>query len=461
VDILRKPGNPLQLLDRYYIQPGSTPQWAHHTLAADLKQGSISSCLGHRTNDFVRGIYTFGTIKTTQELIYSPQYNYFRPAVSPEAARLTLPVGATSIASALNNAGDTNLFIAAAGGLYLFTPDNQSDQANPTLVVPLSTVNNQNIFAGTSSLAASTVGSRTVVWGRSAQGVLFHIYCPTGSEGTTSAWPIPVPNSSGVEGFAFYLNLNAFNNVLFAHTSGQQLIQLIQDPVTSSWTPRSIVLPPTRINDMIESDIFTSHICISDDNGIPAPNTSATLISTSPVTVYVNDVYHVLTPTAPLNTASDVIGTVTIIQETQTLSAVSYQITITGPPSVVANIDPLSKGMEKLSTIQSGNDLGKVQVQSADGTQKSLIPDSVPSDAKNAVAQSIIQLLKIKATLPTNGSTKTANSAPTTAVSHLVSASSNMKPLNTWGCHLVEIVSVSTKTMLLINCSQECTKLFP
>jgi len=75
VDIIRKPGDPLKLLDRYYISPGGSPKWNLQKLAADLAAGSISSCLGQRTGDPVPGIYTFGSIGGTQELIFTPQYN--------------------------------------------------------------------------------------------------------------------------------------------------------------------------------------------------------------------------------------------------------------------------------------------------------------------------------------------------------------------------------------------------
>src|SRR5215472_14735198 len=39
VDILRTPGSALNLLDRYYLAPGGTPQWNPHPLAADLAAG--------------------------------------------------------------------------------------------------------------------------------------------------------------------------------------------------------------------------------------------------------------------------------------------------------------------------------------------------------------------------------------------------------------------------------------
>ena len=171
---------------------------------------------------------------------------------------------------------------------------------------------------------------------------------------------------------------------------------------------------------------FTSHIQISDDNSVGLANTPVTLTSTSPVSVFINDVYHVLTPTVPVNAAADVAGTVTVVQETQSLSAVCFKITIPGPPSVVANVDPLLKAMQTLSSIQSGDDLSNVQIKTADGTQKPLVPDDVPSDAKRAAAKSIVQLLNVKSTLPPDGSPKTSPST-----SPLAAVGSQPPPL--WG----------------------------
>lgn len=427
VDILRNPGAALVFLDRYYIQPSpdpsSSPRWVPHTLPADFAPGSISSCLGHRTDDYVPGIYTLGTIGSEDELIYSPQYNCFNPDVAPLATRLNLPEKATAISSALNSAGDTNLFVAATDGLYLFTPDHQNEVDKPALVVPSSSMKNNNIIAGASSLSASTVGSRTVVWGLNAQGDLFHVYCPVGSEATASAWSIPFPVYSGVERYAFYINIQAANSVLFAHLSGRELVCFKQDPMTTTWSQRGILLPHTRNSDMLEFNSFTSHIKISDDYGVGQPSTPVTLTSTSPVTVYINDVYHVLTPDVPVQTTADEIGTVTVIQETQSLSsAVCFQITVPGPPVVEAMIDPLSKAMHTLSAIQSGEDLGNVQIETVNGSMKRLIPSSVTEDDKKAVAESIINFLKIKDTLPSDGSIKTTPDAPAGAPLQLMAA---------------------------------------
>ena len=72
VDVIRTPGDPLMLLDRYSITPATAPHWNSLDLPIDLASGSIASCLGKRTGDPVPGIYTFGAISGKQELHLHP-----------------------------------------------------------------------------------------------------------------------------------------------------------------------------------------------------------------------------------------------------------------------------------------------------------------------------------------------------------------------------------------------------
>lgn len=415
VDILRTPGDALQLLNRYYIAPGKSPQWNLHLLAEDLAAGSISSCLGQRTNDPVPGIYTFGTIGGTQELLFTPQFNYFRPTVPPNPARLTLPAGASAVASAANAAGVSNLFVAGTAGLFLFTPDNQADQATPIQIV------SNSLLAGASALAACSTGGRTAVWGLAPQGNLFSVMCTAGSESDPAAWSTPVPLVSGAAEFAFFLNIGAGNNVLFAQLDGQDLVQLTQDPVTTDWFQRSILLPSTSADDVAVYNSFTTHVQITDDNGVAAPNTAVGVTATSPVSAYLNDVYYHLSPTVPVSTTTDATGVLTVVQETQSLAAVCFQVVLTATPAVVANVNPMTNAMAKLSTIQDGSDLAKVQVTNEDGSQQALVPSTVSSDDTDAAAQSLKQFVTISTGLPQDGSrqaasTVTASAAATTTV---------------------------------------------
>jgi hypothetical protein len=425
VDILRQPGDSLQLLDRYYITPGGSPQWNLHKLAADLAAGSISSCLGNRANDPIPGIYTFGTIANQSELLFTPQYNYFRPNTPPDPARLTLPTGASAIASALNSSGASNLFVAGQGGLFVFTPDNQHDQANPVQIVT------DPVVAGANLLAAATNGNRTTVWGLDPQGNLFYVSCAAGSEGNASAWTNPVPLLPKAEGFAFYLNLNAGNSVLFAHVDGQNLVQLTQDAVTTDWLQRAVLLPSTSPDDMAVYKSFTTHIQVTDDNGVGSPNAAAALTATSPVSVYINDVYYLLSPTVPINVTADATGVLTVVQETQSLAAVCFNVSLTGANQATAAVNPMSKALQTLGMVSDGTSLGKVTVKNSDGTTQPLVPATVSSDDKDAAAKSLVNFVQISNGLPSDGSRQrpSARSLPTARAVRL----SATPGLGSWG----------------------------
>ena len=74
VDIERNPGDPLRLLDRYYITPGASPRWNPHKLGFPAA-GSIPSCLGQNTSDLLRHLYVRHDRQRTRIAVY-PQYNY-------------------------------------------------------------------------------------------------------------------------------------------------------------------------------------------------------------------------------------------------------------------------------------------------------------------------------------------------------------------------------------------------
>ncbi|KAF9069721.1 hypothetical protein BDP27DRAFT_1363075 [Rhodocollybia butyracea] len=417
VDIIRTPGDPLKELDRYYISPSSSPHWNRHTLAIDLSSGSIQSCLGNRTADFVPGIYTFGSISGAQELIFAPQFNAFRANVPPSVSRLTLPSGATAIASALNSSGVTNLFVAAPSGLYLFATNNQGDLATPLQVI------NSSVFSGVSSLSALTAGSRTAVWGINTQAELCYTSCPAGSEATPSSWSIPVPICTGAEGFAFYLNSQAPSNVLFVHLNGQEILQLSQDPVTGCWSQRSILIPATAIDDVFQYYSFTTHIQVTDANGVSAPNTPVSLSVAAPVSVYVNNVYYVLSPAAALQITADATGVVTVVQETQTLQGACFRVTLSASPSTFVDVNPMSNTFQTLSTIKSADDLSSVKVTTASGTTKALLPASAPAADVSAAATAISQLVQVSTTLPSNGSRQVTPTLQTMSAVKLQAAS--------------------------------------
>jgi hypothetical protein len=403
VDILRAHSDGFQFLDRYNIEPDLTVKWVKHTLPNNVEAGSISSCLGRRPEDPVSGIYTFGKIGGSTSLIFTPAKNVWSAHSPPKSARLVHPTRTTSIASTLNKDRCTNLFVAAEGGLYLFQPNQQKEGATPTLVLPSSPVCGTNTFAGTSTLRAGTVGKSTAVWGLNPQQDLVYTTCPTGHEADPKMWSAPIRICSKVLHFAFYLNIKASMNILFAQVEGGKLLQLTQDPGISTWCQRSITLPTTYLDDIVECTTFTSHVRITDDNGMLASEKFVSIRSTQPVSVYINNVYFKLDSSSSVEVKTDATGSLVIIQETNSLPAICLQVIC---EDQTVKLDPQSKLIEKLSTVTSGDVLTKIRITDAQGDTHPLVSPDVSDNDKQVVASCVSQLLKARSTLPSDGSMK-------------------------------------------------------
>ncbi|KAL8632460.1 hypothetical protein Q9189_001835 [Teloschistes chrysophthalmus] len=233
-------------------------------------------------------------------------------------------------------------------------------------------------------LSAMTSGGFTFVWGLNPQSALFYTRCHAGSESDTSAWSAPIPLVSNVESYSFYSNKSAGNSVLFAHVSGQQMAQLTQDRVTGDWIKRQILLPTTDVSHM-QQDV------------------DVVLSATSPVSVFVNDVYYVLSKAVSVTVKSDVTGAITIIQQSDSLAVVFYQATIAKAANSTVSINPAAKALAKLYTIKDKESLNTAKVTRSDGSVQPLVPSSVPDGDRQAAAAALQQFDQISTGLPADG----------------------------------------------------------
>ncbi|KAF3400012.1 hypothetical protein F1880_008053 [Penicillium rolfsii] len=419
VDIQRAPFNSLQLLDRYYIKPDSSPCWNRHSLAMELKVGSVKSCPGYRHGDRVPGIYTLGAVGGPSgnekvdtapperiQLIYTPQSNPFNSEVAPSPSRLNLPDEAriqfTCIASVPNSEGDTNLFVATQGGLYLFSADNQYDRAEPKRIVGSS-----QIFKDVKQLSAATVNSATTVWALNDQGELFYFSCAAGKEAQPEAWSTSPPILVQVNQFSAYINGDDSSNVIFAQYHGHNLDQLVQDPTTSAWSTRTIVLPTTDSGKVFEYHSSTTRIVTADDLGRAVPDKPLTISSSTYMSFYVNNVYYALTPSKPLDFKSDDTGEITIVLESNSLEIAPFTVALKGAAVEPVIVDPLVKAKAKLLTIKDGGSLANIAIKLEDGTTKPLLPSTVTEKQREKAAQTLVQLGEVSKKLdPTSARKK-------------------------------------------------------
>jgi hypothetical protein len=371
---LTKSSDPLGFYDRYYITPSASQKWNPHTLPSDMtvKQSN----LGKSAKGLVHpGVYTLGKDAGGPVLEFRALHGFYKEE-PPTVARLVVPNGATAIATALDGDGNTNLFVAGNNSIYLFPPDNLFDEVSGQCII-------QNaMLTGVQLLHAQSGTETTSIWGVTDGGKVFHVQCALGNEASPAAWSYPVPLFQNVQTISPFLNRTLNQSVIFGYTQNQQLIQITQDPTSAQWRQRNILLPPTAVADMVEYTSFTTHIKITDDNTVPIPNSKVAITASTRVGVYLNDEFQVLSD-VPVNATTDVTGSLTIVQETQTLSAVAYHVTA---QSAANDVNPMDQVMGKVGDVQDGPHLENVKVTNPDGSQHYLLPEKMPDRANKAAA---------------------------------------------------------------------------
>ncbi|KAF7590926.1 hypothetical protein BBP40_002232 [Aspergillus hancockii] len=152
------------VVDRYFIDTNSSQMRTYHPLPDNISAGSAVSCLKRRPQGPVGGIYTFGYVGSTQDLIYTPAATKDGPFL--KAVHFPIPPGATTIGSILDPSGNSFLFIVwlMVGAIYVWTPDNQSDGAYAEPAATSDFMHGTRIVKNTQTLTATNLGSRTVLW---------------------------------------------------------------------------------------------------------------------------------------------------------------------------------------------------------------------------------------------------------------------------------------------------------
>ncbi|EHM00681.1 hypothetical protein HMPREF9946_02508 [Acetobacteraceae bacterium AT-5844] len=403
VDILKDPEDPLQIIERYFIDPSGTisgRRWNLHDLAVSLTAGSVSSVLGRKSGQMVDGIYTLGTLASTKELIYSQIRNPF--GGNPLVSRFPLPPGSDGAEAAFalgaNADGTTDLYIAAAGGLYYLAANEQRDLTKPELIVwhPL--------LRNVTALTADVNGREIVVWGLNELGQVFCLRNTVGQQKSAGAWSVPVPVLEDTLGVSTLINKHFGGSVILAHCSDGRLVQLTEDPTTSLWAQREIVLPATAVSDVLTVTTYTTHIQISSDSNLPLSNEDVDLWASSPCQVYVNSSYHRLFVDTPVRVRTDANGTLTIIQQVDSIGVASYTLEAGGGSMT---IDPMGRARDKLAKVQSGPDLD-ITIYNDRGEPRPLVKPDIPAGRKDDTARGISQFLEVAKTLPPDGSARSA-----------------------------------------------------
>jgi hypothetical protein len=351
------------------------------------------------------GVYELYTLSGETSLTFTPSRTVY-PGSDPVVSKLPAPAGATAIATVpADTAGHTSLYVAGEGAIYLFPPSQQNQNGTAIQIV------SSAFIEAVDTLVACINNDQVVLCMRTAGGTVLCTRCPVAEQSTPGSWSVPVPIALSGDQLAPMLDLQTSVSTLFVHAEGA-LTKLAQDPVTTLWQERSVLLPPLSSDDVYETYTHTTHVEIVDDNGQIVPQATLNIASLSPVAVYINDVYVRLSAT-PLQVTSSVAGIITIVQETQALGGIPYQLV--QDDSTIVEVNPAANLLAKLGAVQQGSDLG-ISVSDELGNLTPLLPATVLPGQADLVAQTLVQFVNYANTLPAGGGVAAAararNGAP-------------------------------------------------
>jgi hypothetical protein len=383
VDIVGNPGNAVPLLARYYIDvsQAGAPQWVKHNVPIDIETAVYASCLGRsRSSQDVDGLYLAGKVDGAAQLVYSPLYNPFNPALPPLSRRLALPGNliADTIAACRNADNTSDLYATANGALYYFSAANQADGAQALKVI------DNPLFEGLRKLFASVAGGRVTVWGLNAADQVMYSSADQAHVAEPGGWSRPSIILSAVDAMSPYLDRDYSANTFFAHTA-HGLVKVVKSPGTGLWRSHDIILPPqdtqaaaTRISS------YTSHVQVTGADGLPAAEALVGLSASNVTSVYVNHLYYVVGP-KPIMVTADTTGSIAIVESVKTLSGTRFTLTI-GDQSLTVN--PMDAAAARMDSLGSVEGLRAAVITANDGSTRPLVASAVPDSDLDTVARS-------------------------------------------------------------------------
>ncbi|KAH8429184.1 uncharacterized protein LDX57_006853 [Aspergillus melleus] len=360
VDLDRLNDSAVKNIVRYYIDPSKETGcfWVKHDVPVDIEDGNYQSCVGRVSNAWSDGVYTLGTAHDAPQLVYMPLFNDFGPGpVAPR--RLSLP--GSQVPSAITTArnGDksssllatTDLYAISGSSLYYFAANAQTDGAT---AIPLIT---NDFLSGTDTLLSMMSDGVTTIWGKNSSNEVYYVSCLNTELTKPGSWSTPVPILTSIERISAYVNRIDGGNTIFASGSGR-LFVLTQATITDAkvWQAQDIKLAAPVTAEPLSFTSYTTNIQVTDtEKDAPPGKTTLSIAAEVRTPVYMNGLYYVLGPD-PVKVTTDAGGSLSVIQATQDLNAVTITATLDGG-SVGTVVNPMDKSFQKLTSLDSADSL--------------------------------------------------------------------------------------------------------
>ncbi|EGX92302.1 gamma-glutamyltranspeptidase periplasmic precursor [Cordyceps militaris CM01] len=351
---INRPDNDSAYIERYHIKSSPKPgekHWNIHDVPGDFLRDSFRSCVGRSKGERVDGVYTSGReggrATAGTQLCYQAIENIYQPTIPAPPCWLFLPKGheaplagmpiatihvASSSSSSSRNT-PTDLYAVANSSLYRWGADNQKDRARGQLIISKSP-----LLSETHTLHAMAQDGIATIWGLNKSKQLFTVSCEAKLVSDPTKWSAPIPAALEIERLSAYVNAVDGGNTIFALSHHQKILKegdarlsqfTKQTKGSKLWKAQNIMLPvlPHEKSKPIMS--YTTSIAVKDEHGHGVSGAKLSITTASRTSVYINGHYHILSR-EPTTVTVDTVGTVTVVEATETLSAAALTVKLQG-----------------------------------------------------------------------------------------------------------------------------------
>ncbi len=313
--------------------------------------------------------------------------------------QLIAPPGARCLAASPGRGGTTGLFVAGAGGVHWFAPENQGKRTTAAQIAGADAL--PEIMPGGLVVRGDQLRPGTTsVWALSGE----DLYSFNDADGQNGGWSPPLLFRRGVARFAPLANdVRYANELLVVGTDAAEtrsLSYLWQDPATTLWKADSIPLEST--SHLYEFNCYTTHLSFEDGpSGQPLAGRVLRVSASSRARVVINGVAHVVDEGTSVEALTDFQGNVTLINRVRDLSTPLVHLRADFFDGVL-DVDPAHNVADRLRKVQGPGDV----------PMPKQLPDKLkPSDVVAAV-QALAKLHPQSASPAADSITYRAEGAP-------------------------------------------------
>jgi hypothetical protein len=318
---------------------------------------------------------------------------------------IPLDINPTAFGVAHNAQGDTEL-IVADDALYYLDPSLQlsrdPDQVKQQKVVLTPPLIQKARTVEVGFLSAGKLD----VWFLTQDGVLARTY-----QGDDRVWLEPLTFQAQVGALHAWRSQARGINEVFTIDLGNRIRRYRQDPTTTQWKGLDILVE--SLDAQREIKTYATQFQITDEGGAPLAGQTVTVRASELTPITINHSVYYVGPTDPVTCQTDLLGSVTLINQVEGLSTPTLFLRADALGAEEITADPASEIRQKLSSL-SAEDLAGAQMQTDTiGVTEPLFPGKSADDLAGA-HQAVQQLLTLSRDLPNQGKTPRPSSPGST-----------------------------------------------